>query len=264
LLSDEQAEVHGFRAIEATIDWARQEPGRSVVMFIDEYERLFEADLFPAAAAQSILDYLRGQVQLYPGFFNFLVAGLTRRFAAQPRLGRHQNPLFGFLIDFPLAGLGRTELNELFRKIGRRVGVQFEAAALAFIYEQSGGHAAIAREYGRIANQHVSVDERLAGVRVSLERLLGHYGEFRLNVEPTMREVYDAVNSIDARAPESLAALVAHPGMSLSLSLSPQSIDELCRLGVITMTEGLDSVIAIGCFSDWLSDNVATRIAAGA
>jgi len=259
--SDEAVERLGFAALEASIDWARDGAGRSVVVFIDEYERLFDPALFPATDALSILDYLRGLVQLYPGLFNFVVAGLTRRFAAQSRIGAQQNPLFSFLLDFPLAGLERRELNQLLQKIGKRVGLIFGPEARAFIWEQSGGHPALAREYGRVVDKHVGLEDRLTGAHVSRERLLDLYDDFRLQVETTMLEIYEAVKAVDQRAPEFLAALAARS--EGPLELPTQSVDELRRLGVIVSRER-GWAIAIGCFADWLLDNIAQPIAAGA
>jgi hypothetical protein len=259
-LTAHQAEQLGFDALDAAIDWTRGGPARSVVVFIDEYERLFDTSLFPTEDAQSIFDHLRGLVQTNLGRFSFLLAGLSRECAVQPRLGLKQNPLFNFLVDFPLAGLERSELNELFRKIGRKLSLRFDSEACGLIWEETGGHPALAREYGRIIDRQVSVEERRHGAQVTRQRLLDSYGDFFLQVENTMQEMFVATKSMDERAPSWLASLATNPGGAFPLS--QQSAEQLRRLGLIARDNGGFSV-AIGCFGRWLAENVATPIAAG-
>jgi uncharacterized protein YktA (UPF0223 family) len=253
-LAAEQAEQLGFDALEAAIDWAEEEAARSVVVFIDEYERFFDSGLFPADDAQVVFDYLRGLVQTHPGRFNFMLAGLSRQYATQPRLGAQQNPLFGFLVDFPLAGFELDELSQMLRKIGRRLSLKFDADACAFIWEQTGGHPALAREYGRLVDKHVSTEERRYTAQISRQRLLDVYDEFRLHVETTMQELHVAAKTVDERAPEALAVIANHPGRSLDLP--DQSVEQLRRLGMIAPHDG-GWTLAMETFARWLRENVA-------
>ncbi|MEM9492995.1 MAG: ATP-binding protein, partial [Myxococcota bacterium] len=148
--------------IETLIEWAGEAPQQhQLLLFIDEYERLLSDQGFPLRDGLILLDYFRGQVQSHPGTFNFLIAGLSRRLASTPTfLGGRQNPLLGFLVDFPLAGLTHQELHELMRKIGRRLSLAFSPEAHDLIWAESGGHPYLARAFGRFIDQRIPYRER--------------------------------------------------------------------------------------------------------
>lgn len=252
----------GFEALESAIDWAA-DADRRVFVFIDEYERLFDEDLFAVADAQQLLDYFRGLVQLHPGRFNFMFAGLTRRFAVQTRLGKRQNPLFNFAAELPLPGLTRHELRQLLNKIGRRAGLRFSQGAREIIWQQSGGHPALAREFGRLIDRGVSMDERLGGIVISEPRARGLLTEFAVQVEPTMTEIHDAVCRVDERVLPWLVELAASGG-TFDASVSRETIEQLRRLGIITQSDDGLWGVSIGCFADWLRVNLGQPVAARA
>lgn len=258
-LGDADVSRLGFDVLDSAIEWAEQHH-RRVFVFIDEYERLFDEDLFPVADAQQLLDNLRGRVQLHPSRFNFMFAGLTRRFAVQTHLGRRQNPLFNFAAELPLPGLTKDELHQLLSKIGRRAGLKFSVTARGLIWQQSGGHPALAREFGRIIDRGVSLEERLRRVEISGERARRLLPDFAVQIAPTMTELHDAVCRVDARALPSLVSLSQSPG-DFDPSVSRETIEQLRRLGIISDVDG-GWVLSIGCFADWLRMNFEQPIAA--
>jgi hypothetical protein len=260
-IDDERVTRLGFEILEGAIDWA-EDANRRVFVFIDEYERLFDEELFPVADAQRILDHLRGLVQLHPGRFNFMFAGLTRRFAVQTRLGRRQNPLFNFAAELPLPGLTEDELRQLLNKIGRRAGLKFSKEARSIIWQQSGGHPALAREFGRLIDRGVSLEERLSRVMIPGERARGLLTEFAVQVAPTMTEMHEAVCRVDERALPSLVRLAGSPG-TFDASVGRESVEQLRRLGIITHAKG-GWEVSIGCFADWLRGNFEQPVAARA
>lgn len=260
-LPDADVSRLGFDVLDSAIEWAEQHH-RRVFVFIDEYERLFDEDLFPVSDAQQLLDNLRGLVQIHPSHFNFMFAGLTRRFAAQTRLGRRQNPLFNFAAELPLPGLTEDELKQLLTKIGRRAGLRFSVAARDLIWQQSGGHPALAREFGRIIDRGVSLEERLHRIEISGERARRLLPDFAVQIAPTMTELHEAVCRVDERALPSLVSLSQGPG-AFDSSVSRETIEQLRRLGIIA---GVDEgwALSIGCFADWLRMNFEQPIAAQA
>ncbi len=255
----------GPEILESAIDWARRGSRRRIVAFIDEYERFFEPEIFSALDALTILDFLRGLVQANAGRFNFIIAGLTRRYASQSMIGRRQNPLFNFMVDFPLAGLARDELRSLLRKIGGRLGLDFEPGAVDEIWEQTGGHPALARDYGRVIDQHVERAARVDGVIVDRALVRKHYPAYARQVEMTMQEISRAVLELDPQGPYALSDLAATSSNSLdSSSVSTEAVEQLRRLGILAR-DGHDSGsrIAIKSFAAWLVDNYPSPPVAG-
>ncbi|KYF77271.1 hypothetical protein BE11_17855 [Sorangium cellulosum] len=243
-------------ALECLIDWARSAPsGPAIFLLIDEYERILGASRFPVNDGLDVLDYLRGLVQRYPKTFNILIAGLDRQKASVSRYGQRQNPLFSFIVDHPLAGLEREEMNELIRKIGRRLSLRFMPDALDVIWRETGGHPYLAREFGRVIDREIPSPKR-DSMRIDRAIALEHLEEFRRNVAPTMQEIHDAVRTIDPQAPDVLAYILHYPeetDESLG-TLRPESVHTLRRYGVLNET-GAREPLRIGSFGAWLLQN---------
>ncbi|AUX21219.1 uncharacterized protein SOCEGT47_016980 [Sorangium cellulosum] len=244
-------------ALECLIDWARSTPSRpAIFLLIDEYERILGASRFPVTDGLDILDYLRGLIQRYPKTFNILIAGLDRQKASVSRYGQRQNPLFNFVVDHPLAGLEREEMNELIRKIGRRLSLHFKSDALDVIWRETGGHPYLAREFGRVIDRQIPSQKRNS-MRIDRAIALEHLEEFRRETVPTMQEILDAVRTIDPQAPEVLAYIVQYPEdaeESLNSFLKPESVHTLRRYGILNET-GAPEQLRIGSFGAWLLQN---------
>ncbi|MGK3965521.1 hypothetical protein WMF38_15260 [Sorangium sp. So ce118] len=243
-------------ALECLIDWARSAPSApAIFLLIDEYERILGASRFPVDDGLDVLDYLRGLVQRYPRTFNILIAGLDRQKASVSRYGQRQNPLFNFIVDHPLAGLEREEMNELIRKIGRRLSLRFEPEALEVIWRETGGHPYLAREFGRVIDRAIPSQKR-DPMRIDRAITLEHLEEFRRDVAPTMQEIHDAVRTIDPQAPDVLAFLVHYPEEAEESlrSLKPESVHTLRRYGILNET-GAHEQLRIGSFGAWLFQN---------
>ncbi len=259
-ISDQEVQRQAVVALEATIDWASENPARRVLLFIDEYERLFEETIFPQKEALAVLDYLRGLVQTYPASFTFIIAGLSRRFAEQSRIGKRQNPLFNFAVDFPIAGLEHKALKDMFRKIGKRVGLKFLPESLELIQQQTGGHPALARKFGRLIDRRVPLDQRIDIYQVSHTMVDGTRPDFAIEAKSTMEEIYIACSDIGETVPSALTRLLDEP-QALD-SLAAEQTEQLRRLGIV---EKVDDgwTLSIGCFAGWLRMNVDQARAAG-
>lgn len=257
-LPADQVVKAGIRVLDGLVAWTRERPGqRQVILFIDEYERLLSGQGFPLSHGLQILEYLRGLVQSPGGRFNFLVAGLSRRLASRPTFEDRQNPLFNFAIGYPLAGLAREEMNQLMRKVGRRLGLVFDHEALDHVWQQSGGHPYLTRDYGRIIDQHVPTNERMDDPKTVTIKLVEELqDEFRRSVREAMEEIERTVADLHADAPLVLSCLAQDERAGDLLGeLGEEVVDELCRLGVL---ENIGETgrhlwrVRIGCFATWL------------
>ncbi|MDP9526120.1 ATP-binding protein [Pseudomonas protegens] len=77
--------------------------------------------------------------------FNVVLAGVSPAIAEESRFGDYQNPLFGIVTPIFLRGMTKPEISDLIEKIGKVVGVSFDAAALDYLYEQYSGHPLLTR-----------------------------------------------------------------------------------------------------------------------
>jgi hypothetical protein len=249
-------EVLAARSLERLIDWASLEASQpAVVVFIDEYERLLGGSRFPVADGLDIYDFMRGLVQQYPQRFNFVIAGLDRRLASRPRYGQRQNPLFNFAVDYPLAGLERHQLTKLFRKIGRRLSLHFESGALDLIWEETGGHPYLAREYGRLIDHEFPVDKR-ADNYVNRAFALRYRKDFRQRVRNSLEEIHQALFDLDPQAPDVLRLMHVFPDDAVEAleQLKPETVDVLRQYGILASDRSV-SQLRIGCLGPWLEEN---------
>lgn len=256
---DEHRRLHGqdlrervAGTLAGVLAWSRTQASRPpVLLLIDEYERLLGAARMPVADGLDFLDFIRGLVQQHPGEFNFLVAGLDRRPAARARYDGRQNPLFGFLVETYLAGLDRSEMNPLVRKIGRRLALDFKSDALDVMWAETGGHPYLVREYGRVIDSSIPPSERQpfkSTIDGSIATALRE--EFRRAVDNTMEEILGAVRELDPSAPDALSR-VEQAGLG---ELSPSTAELLRRYGILGPVEG-SRPFRITAFQSWLGHN---------
>jgi hypothetical protein len=265
-LDPEQAEKAGLYALEILIDWARERPGqRRIVLFIDEYERLLDNSDFPQRDGLQILTYLRGLLQSHPGVFAFLIAGRSRQLASKPSFDSQQNPLLNLLIDFPLAGMEQQEMNQLMSKIGRRLSLDFGHDALVLIWEETGGHPSLGREFGRLIDQEIPTQERNPTAKcITSSIVAGLRNRFRRQVELTLQEIGQAVSKLDPAALLTLSYVQTYPQEARVLAELPSGVlDELCRFGIL-QEQGGRWRIRIGCFGDWVQKNYDSTLASAA
>ena len=261
-LGPEQIAGAGLQMLQLLIAWAQERPSqRRVVLFIDEYERLLEDGDFPRRDGLQILTYLRGLLQSHPGSFGFLIAGRSRALASAPSFAGQQNPLLNLLIDLPLAALGQEELSQLMSKLGRRLSLDFERDALNFIWIETGGHPFLARELGRLIDQDIPVEERKEYARpINWQTVTRLQQRFRRQVEPTLQDIGQTVESLAADALFTLSFVCMYPlEAETALAELPGGVlDQLCRFGILEERQG-QWQIRIGCFADWVESNYDNR-----
>lgn len=231
--------------------------GGAVVVIFDEYERLYGADRgLPPSEGVAVLDTMRGLLQQSPGRFAFVVAGRSREHAQRARIDGEVNPLYNFAGPFPLAGLPRHELGILVERIGRRAGVVFSSDAVDLVYEESGGHPYLARQYCRIVERLVPVEDRRP-FAASREATLRRLGEFRREARWTMDELLHAVQRFDEETPAYLSALLTgdEPRGRDGTPWRPDVVDELVAIGVLARSGDERPTMRIKAFGAWLAAN---------
>jgi hypothetical protein len=250
------------QTLELLVDWARQRPGRRrVVLFIDEYERLLEGRDFARQDGLQILTYLRGLLQSNVGVFGFLIAGRSRALAFTPSFAGQQNPLLNLLVDVPLAGLERGDFERLMSRVGKRLSLDLRHDALEAIWQETGGHPYLAREFGRLIDRDVPVEERKERAKpVHKETVSRLRASFRRQVEPTLQEIGETVEGLARGTLFTLSYAQKFPqdaGAALA-ELTGGVLDQLQRFGILGEQQG-GWQVRIGCFADWVEANYDGR-----
>jgi hypothetical protein len=253
----------GVQTLELLIDWAHQRPGRRrVVLFIDEYERLLEGRDFARQDGLQILIYLRGLLQSNPGVFGFLIAGRSRALAFTPSFAGQQNPLLNLLVDFPLANLEQGDFQLLMSRVGKRLSLDFRHDAIEAIWQETGGHPYLAREFGRLIDHAVPVEERKERAKPVHEETVARLrASFRRQVEPTLQEIGETVEGLAEGTLFRLSYAQNYPqdAGAVWAELGGGVLDQLQRFGILGEHRG-GWQVRIGCFADWVEVNYDGRL----
>ncbi|MBW8172322.1 ATP-binding protein [Ornithinimicrobium sp. Arc0846-15] len=133
-----------------------------VVLMLDEIEYLTPSDRVDIEEGDmpriaQLLGALRSLVQENDNF-TFMLSGLTSAITESGRLYGRPNPLFSWAKTHYLAPLLPEEADELARSTGGRMGIELTDGALESLYEASGGHAYLYRNFASFVVSSLPLD----------------------------------------------------------------------------------------------------------
>lgn len=97
--------------------------------------------------------YFRGLTQAgLP--LSLVIAGANPYFAEQAVIGELDNPLFNFVTKQYLAPLDEQDTRLMVSRLGKGMGLEFEAAAKDAVYASAGGHPFVTRQLCSTINSH--------------------------------------------------------------------------------------------------------------
>ncbi len=181
----------------------------TLFFLVDEVENLIPHDLDGGAFHQGFEHYdaffrlLRGLHQTdFRDVFSFAVIGANARLCLQGKWGGLDNPIFQYLSEFYVGPLSPAETAEMISTLGGGMGLTFTDAALARLYEHSGGHPMVCRqlcsETAKVAGEQRPATIDTAAVREAADRYLslkkGYFGEVVTSyLSAGQRAILDAV-----------------------------------------------------------------------
>ena len=115
-------------------------------LVFDEIERLFE--LPNKADFVRLWRFLRGVDQQFPGRLRLLISGTSPECAESALIAGLDNPLFRYLSVRYLGRLGPDDSKELITALGAPIGLRWDARAIEYVLQQTGGHPALLRSMG--------------------------------------------------------------------------------------------------------------------
>jgi len=119
---------------------------RRILFAFDEIERLFE--LKDKIGFVRLWRFLRGFDQQFPGRLRFLISGTSPECAESPSIDGQDNPLYRYLSVRYLGRLGPGDSRELVVSLGSPIGLLWDAHAISYTLQQTGGHPALLRSMG--------------------------------------------------------------------------------------------------------------------
>lgn len=75
----------------------------------------------------------------------FIIAGVNPHVIEVSSIDTIQNPLFSIVKPYYIQGLERNDIQNMSRRIGRRLGLKFDNTSIDYLYERYGGHPLLTR-----------------------------------------------------------------------------------------------------------------------
>ncbi len=236
-LSSESTLADFKRALQAVLR-AINEDGASVVLMLDEIEYLTPSDRIDVAegdmtSVAQFLGVLRSLVQENPNF-TFVLSGLTSAITESGRLYGRPNPLFSWAKSYYLSPFTLDEASELARSTGAKMGIEIEPAALAAVFEASGGHAYLYRHFASRVVEELPVEVYQRTMRHA--DVLRASVAWRRSVAGNIQEIVEHVRRYYPDEAFLLDILREDPSAFLELSQDvPQALEHLVSLGLIQL-----------------------------
>ena len=121
--------------------------GKRIVLVIDEIEFISFAPPFDVHWKKDYFHFWQFLWSMQSVHRNicFVIAGVNPQVLEISSIDTVQNPLFSIVTPYYIQGLDRSDIHELARRIGRRMGMRFDHTAVDYLYTRYGGHPLLTR-----------------------------------------------------------------------------------------------------------------------
>lgn len=238
-LSDRASIAEFRRALHAVLGHLRR-AGAQLVLALDEIESLIgTAEVVRSDFRPEIPEFLgamRSLVQENQNF-NVMLAGLTGAVLENGQLYGRENPLFSWAKTFYLPPLNRSEADNLTTKLGQRMAVRWDSAALDAVFAHSGGHVFLHRT---LASRIVAKLPRDPAARlVGSQAVEAATRSWRRSVAIRVREMIDAAARYYPDECEILSVLVEDMSEAAEFERTyPAAVEHLLQLGLLVEANG--------------------------
>lgn len=123
------------------------ERGIKVILIFDEIEYISFKSIQDTHWHKEYLDFWQTiwSCQSVHKNLVFIIAGVNPSVVEVDTVGGVQNPLFGIVPSEFLKGFDKSELKNLVKTLGRRMGIILQFEAIDYLYKQYGGHPLLSR-----------------------------------------------------------------------------------------------------------------------
>ncbi|MFM9920872.1 hypothetical protein [Lacisediminihabitans sp. H27-G8] len=215
----------------------RLEPeGVRLLIMLDEIEYLTPADKVDIAEGDmprisQLLASLRSLVQEASNF-TFMLSGLTSAIIESGRLYGRPNPLFSWAKAYYVGPFARDEADDLALSTGAKMGIEIEEKALEALFEASGGHAFLYRNFASnvVSALPLEVFRRIITRPLVLSRLM----DWKAQVGGNISEMINHVTRYYSTESVLLDVLRELPAEFMQLAEDePQALRHLLDLGLV-------------------------------
>jgi hypothetical protein len=240
-LSDQPSIADFRRALHTVLGHCRS-AGVQVVLALDEVESLI-------GTAEAVRTEFRPEVPEFLGAmrslvqenenFNVMLVGLTSAVLESGQLYGRENPLFSWAKVFYLPPLDRTESANLTVRLGQRMAVRWNDAALEALFAETGGHVFLHRTLASHVVGRLPRDpaDRLATVNLVQSSVRA----WRRSIATRVKEMIDATARYYPDECAMLALFAENASQAAEFERTyPAMIEHLLQLGLLVeVSDGL-------------------------
>lgn len=179
--------------------------GHRVILAIDEIEWLVPTDPDDATRGKeflSVMGSLRGLKHEHDAKVGLIVCGINESLAEMGTILRFPNPALDFFSSRYVAGLARSDFDEMLRAIGHRMGVTFAPNFLFEAFKQFGGHPYFSRQFCSMVTSGTK-----RPLLVSDDAFATHYEQFLHDKRALLAQVMDYFQHFYPREYAALGAI---------------------------------------------------------
>jgi hypothetical protein len=143
----------------------REELNGPIFLIFDEIENI-STNTAPASHWSEGIDFalfwqsLRSIFQRNTNLFSYLIVGTNPTCIELPKIKNIDNPIFNHFTPLYIPGFSVKESREMIRKLGRRMGLQFDESVFSKITEDFGGHPFLMRHVCSLISNDIKELER--------------------------------------------------------------------------------------------------------
>ncbi|PWU14393.1 MAG: hypothetical protein C5B50_17600 [Verrucomicrobia bacterium] len=227
-------------------------PRPKVVLMLDEVERLLPHLHEPGCRGFfEFLSYFRAVCQETKDF-TMIVTAANPGIQEAAQFDRRDNPVFNFFEEAYLAAFEESECSEMVAKLGRGMGMRFEAASCSQIFKLTGGHPFITRMFCSYISDVYKAERPRPIMPEMVEALVDRYVDLKGNKD--FKEIFERLER-DYPEERDLCVALAQAEQPVPFeSVDKSSVRHLIEYELVRL-EGKAVTLSMDLLRRWLKRN---------
>lgn len=191
---------------------------------------------------------------------SFIIAGVNPYVCEIDLIDRTQNPMFGIVRPAYLTGLDSSEIQQMIRAIGGRMGLGFEDLAIENLEKRYGGHPLLTRMACSYTNQSVNQESIPRPTPITIRRLVSEQRDREDEIFFYCRHIISELADFYKDEFDMLEMLASGNIIDFNdLALEPGYIRHLKAYGIISVSDAGKPVFRIPVLQRYIAAQRARR-----
>lgn len=247
--------IQRFKRIVGTVPSTRR-----VCVIFDEIEYISPLSKLNLHWSREFVDFWQTMwsIQSEIRRLSFIIAGVNPYLIELDLIDGVQNPVFGIVKSTMITGMGADDVQMMVSRIGRQMGLDFDANSLKYLYERYGGHPLLTRMACSYANKMISVAHRSRPTTIDVTFLRQSERERDSELQFYCRHIVSELKEFYADEYFMLETLARGNIVEfLELGVEPQWVMHLKGYGIVSFDRGGKPSIRLPVLERYVSAQAA-------